>query len=309
MEVFMGFIKVLEGIRNPGLDIFFSLITKLGEEDIFIIISLFVFWCINKKKGFYLLVVGFAGTLANQFLKITFKIPRPWVKDPTFTIVESARESANGYSFPSGHTQTSVGVFGGLARAFKSNILRIICIALCVLIPLSRLYLGVHTLLDVSVSFILALIFIFVFYPFIEKNFDNKRKMNYLMIGMFVLCFLHLLYVTFYPGNTNIEASLYENAMKNAYKLMGCSIGVILAVIIDRKYIKFKTKAIWWVQLLKLVLGVVPILLIKSLLKQPLIDLCGNLYIANAIRYFLILFFACGIWPITFKYFSKIKKS
>lgn len=305
----MTFIRVLEGIRNPGLDLFFSLITKLGEEDIFIIISLFVFWCINKKKGFYLLVVGFAGTLANQFLKITFKVPRPWVKDPTFTIVESARESANGYSFPSGHTQTSVGVYGGLARAFKSNIFRIICILLCVLIPLSRLYLGVHTLLDVSVSFILALIFIFVFYPFIEKNFDNKKNMNYLMIGMFALCFLHLLYVTFYPGNINIEASLYENAMKNAYKLMGCSVGVILAIIIDRKYIKFKTKAIWWVQILKLVLGVVPILLIKSLLKQPLIDLCGNLYIANAIRYFLILFFACGIWPITFKYFSKIKKS
>lgn len=305
----MTFIRVLEGIRNPGLDLFFSLITKLGEEDIFIIISLFVFWCINKKKGFYLLVVGFAGTLANQFLKITFKVPRPWVKDPTFTIVESARESANGYSFPSGHTQTSVGVYGGLARAFKSNIFRIICILLCVLIPLSRLYLGVHTLLDVSVSFILALIFIFVFYPFIEKNFDNKKNMNYLMIGMFVLCFLHLLYVTFYPGNINIEASLYENAMKNAYKLMGCSVGVILAIIIDRKYIKFKTKATWWVQVLKLVLGIVPILLIKSLLKQPLIDLCGNLYIANAIRYFLILFFACGIWPITFKYFSKIKKS
>lgn len=305
----MNFIKVLEGIRTPGLDLFFLLITKLGEEDIFIIISLFVFWCINKKKGFYLLLVGFAGTLTNQFLKITFKIPRPWVKDPTFTIVESARESASGYSFPSGHTQTSVGVYGGLARAFKSNIFRMVCILLCILIPLSRLYLGVHTLLDVSVSFGLALVFIFVFYPFIEKNFDNKMKMNYLMITMFVLCFLHLLYVTFFPGNTNIEASLYENAMKNAYKLMGCSVGVILAIIIDREFINFKTKAVWWVQILKLVLGVVPILLIKSLLKQPLIDLCDNLYIANAIRYFLILFFACGIWPITFKYFAKIKKS
>ena len=37
------------------------------------------------------------------------------------------------------------------------------------------------------------------------------------MIGMFILCFPHLLYVTFYPGNINIEASLYENAMKNAF--------------------------------------------------------------------------------------------
>lgn len=303
----MEFISFLEGIRTPVLDMFFSLITKLGEEDIFIIISLFIFWCINKKKGFYLLVVGFAGTLANQFLKITFKVPRPWVKDSTFTIVESARESADGYSFPSGHTQTSVGVYGGLARTFKSNLLRIICILLCILIPLSRLYLGVHTLLDVSVSIILAIAFIYVLYPFIDKNFNNKKKMNVLMIIMFILCFVHLLYVQFNPSNKLIELELYENAMKNAYKLIGCSVGVIIALILDRKYIKFDTKAVWWVQIIKLILGIIPILLIKTLLKQPLIDLFDNLYIANAVRYFLILFFACGIWPLTFKYFKKIK--
>lgn len=304
----MEVIKLLETIRTPFLDTFFSLITKLGEEDIFIIISLFVFWCINKKKGFYLLFVGFAGTLINQFLKITFKVPRPWIKDPTFTIVESVKDSASGFSFPSGHTQTSVGVYGGLAKAFKSKILRIICISLCLLIPLSRLYLGVHTFEDVIISVLLAITFVFVFYPFIDKNFNNKKKMNYLMITMFILCLAHLLYVQFSPSNKLIEISLYENAMKNAYKLIGCSAGVILALILDRKYIKFNTKAVWWAQILKLVLGIIPILIIKSVLKQPLIDLFGNLYIANAIRYFLILFFACGIWPLTFKYFSKTKR-
>lgn len=303
----MEFIRLLEGIRTPFLDFFFSLITKFGEEDIFIIISLFVFWCINKKKGFYLLVVGFAGTLINQFLKITFKIPRPWVKDPSFTIVESSRDSASGYSFPSGHTQTSVGVYGGLARAFKSKMLKIVCIILCILIPLSRLYLGVHTTLDVSVSIIFALLFVFILYPFIDKNFTNKKKMNLLMVVMLILCLAHLLYVQCFPANKAIEFELYENAMKNAYKLLGCSIGVIVAFVLDRKYIKFDTKSVWWAQILKLVLGIIPILLIKTLLKQPLIDLFDNLYIANAVRYFLILFFACGIWPLTFKYFKKIK--
>lgn len=301
----MEIIKLLETIRTPFFDLFFSLITKFGEEDIFIIISLFIFWCINKKKGFYLLVVGFVGTLFNQFLKITFKVPRPWVRDPSLTIVESARESASGYSFPSGHTQTAIGTFGGLIRVFKAKIIRFICIILCILVPLSRLYLGVHTFLDVFISMISSIFFIFLFYPFIDKNFNNKKKMNLLLSVMFILCFIHLLYISFSPNNLNIDFLLRNNALKNSYKLLGSSLGVILAFIIDRKYIKFDTKARWYIQIIKFAFGIISILLIKILLKQPLIDLCDNLYIANAIRYFLILFFACGIWPISFKYFNK----
>ena len=107
----MGFLKFLEGIRNPVLDVFFSLITHLGEETVFMAVAIIVFWCFSKKDGYYLLSVGFIGTVLNQFLKLLFRIPRPWVKDPTFTIVESARAEATGYSFPSGHTQSAIGNF------------------------------------------------------------------------------------------------------------------------------------------------------------------------------------------------------
>ena len=47
-------------------------------------------------------------------MKLSFQIPRPWVLDPNFTIVEQAREAATGYSFPSGHSQSAVGTFGAL---------------------------------------------------------------------------------------------------------------------------------------------------------------------------------------------------
>ena len=46
----------------------------------------------------------FLSGLVIQGLKITFRIPRPWVLDPLFEPVESAIEGATGYSFPSGHT-------------------------------------------------------------------------------------------------------------------------------------------------------------------------------------------------------------
>ena len=109
----------LEGIRSPFLDTFFSLITHLGSETLFLAIAIIVFWCFSKTKGYYLMTVGFFGTLINQFLKLLCRIPRPWVKDPNFTIVEAAREEATGYSFPSGPTQNAVSVLGCPARSFN----------------------------------------------------------------------------------------------------------------------------------------------------------------------------------------------
>ena len=130
----MDFLYFLEGLRNPVCDAFFSVVTQLGEETVFILLGLLFFWCINKWEGYYILTVGLIGTVINQFLKLWFRIPRPWVRDPNFTIVESARAEATGYSFPSGHTQSAIGSFGSIARWNKHTLLRCLCIAACVYI-------------------------------------------------------------------------------------------------------------------------------------------------------------------------------
>ena len=51
----MNFLRFLEGLRTPVGDIFFSTITHLGEETIFIVVGLLYFWCINKKQGYFIL--------------------------------------------------------------------------------------------------------------------------------------------------------------------------------------------------------------------------------------------------------------
>ena len=109
-----------ESIRMPILDTLMSLITHLGEETFFMVAALYVFWCVDKRRGYYLLSVGFAGTLVSQWLKIACRIPRPWVRDPNFTIVESARAQAGGYSFPSGHTQSAVGWCSPCTRSSRA---------------------------------------------------------------------------------------------------------------------------------------------------------------------------------------------
>ena len=305
----MEILRFLEGIRNPFLDSFFSLVTHLGEETFFIVLGIIFFWCIDKKEGYYILSVGFIGTIINQFLKLLFRIPRPWVKDENFTIVESARSEATGYSFPSGHTQSSVGVFGSIARYEKAKWLRIICVALCVLVPLSRLYLGVHTPLDVGVSLVIALILIFVLFPFIQNCFENTKKMRILFVGMIILSVLYLAFVYFYNFPKETDAENLAHGIKNAYTLLGCTVVVWIGFEVDRKYINFETKGNFLCQVLKFVVGLVPLLAIKEGLKYPFNLLFGISYIADGVRYLILVVFAVCVWPLTFNWFRKITKS
>ena len=183
----MSFLYWLESIRCPFLDAVMQAFTCFGEELAFLLLALTIFWCVSKEEGYYLLFVGFFGTALNQFLKLLCRIPRPWVRDPSFTIVESARSGAGGYSFPSGHTQNAVGTLGGIARWHKNRALRIVCIVLAALTAFSRMYLGVHTPLDVSVAAVTAVVLIFVIYPIVRSAAEDPKKMAVLLGVMTVV--------------------------------------------------------------------------------------------------------------------------
>ena len=135
----MSFLYWLEDLRVPIINEFMLAITYLGDEIAFLVVALVLIWCVDKRTGYYVLSVGFLGTIANQFMKLWFRIPRPWVLDENFTILEQAREGASGYSFPSGHTQSSVGTFGAIAYITKNKLLRWISLAVVVLVPFSSL--------------------------------------------------------------------------------------------------------------------------------------------------------------------------
>lgn len=301
----MQLLYALQEIRSPALDAVMQLITRLGEETIFMVAAIVVFWCISKKGGYYLLSVGFLGTVANQWLKIVFRIPRPWVLDPNFEIVESAREAATGYSFPSGHTQSAVGTFGGIARMTKDKVLRWVCIALALLVSFSRMYLGVHTPLDVGVSLVVATVLVLVLWPVVEAADEKPAVLGWLLAALLVISGAFVVFLKVFPFPADVDAENLAHAVENAWKLTGAIAGMLIAWWVDGKFIRFEVKAVWWAQLLKVALGLAVVVGIKSGLKAPLIALIGNVGIANAVRYGLMVVFAGAVWPMTFRFWGK----
>lgn len=304
----MELLYALESIRTPVLNKIMALVTNLGGESVFIAAGIIVFWCLSKQCGYYMMTVGFAGTILNQFLKLLFRIPRPWVQDPNFTIVESARAEATGYSFPSGHTQNAFATLGAPARFYKNTAVRIVLVLLIALTAFSRMYVGVHTPLDVGVSLIIGTILVFVIYPFFRDMDENPKKV-YIIFGVFIaMAAAFVMFVELYDFPADIDQGNYASGLKNAYLILFCSVGLLLTFIVDRKYVHFPTKAVWWAQIIKVVVGLGILMGLKAVLKAPLLALFGGHSVAHGVRYFIVILFAGILWPMTFKYFARLGK-
>lgn len=298
----MELLYMLEKIRMPGLNEFMLTITRLGEETAFLVLALIVFWCVDKKRGYLLMSVGFLGTMANQFMKLWFRIPRPWVLDENFTILEAAREAATGYSFPSGHTTSAVGTFGSIAATAKHRWTVWLCVVLAVLVGFSRMYIGVHTPQDVIVGALTSLMLILA----LRKCVNSHSGMKALIALMIAAAIGLLVFVEKYPFPGNTDAHNLESGLKNAYTMIGCMTGVAIVYTGERKFVDFSTEAVWWAQLLKAVLGFGLVLAVKEGLRAPLEALLGDPLPARAVRYFLLVVTAGLIWPLSFRFFAKL---
>ena len=295
----MKVLYALESIRMPWLDTVMAAITHLGEETVFMVAALFVFWCVSKRHGYYLLAIGFAGTVLNQFLKLLFRIPRPWVLDSDFTIVESARAQATGYSFPSGHSQNAIGTFGGIARFTRRKWVRAAAIVVAVLVPLSRMYLGVHTPLDVGVAAVIAVALVFALYPLMERSDSRHGVMGAVLAVMLALAVGYLLFVSLYPFPADVDAANLASGVENAWKLLGATVGMLVGWWLDVRFIHFDTRAVWYVQIIKLVGGLALLLGIRAVLKAPLAAALGA-GAGGAVRYGVMVLFAAAVWPMVF---------
>ena len=132
-----------QSIANPFLDVLMNLVSMAGEIIIPLFIILLVYWCIDKKRGYAVTLSMLTALITTQIVTAIVRYPRPVMVYPEL-IGGGRLETATGYSFPSGHSTGASSFYGSLAVLFRSRILRAIAIILIVMVPVSRMYLGVH---------------------------------------------------------------------------------------------------------------------------------------------------------------------
>ena len=303
-----SFLYLLEELRTPFLSSLISLLTQLGSEVVFMAVAIVLYWCVDKKKGLTVLCAGFIGIFTCELAKLIFRVPRPWVRDPSFSIVESARAGATGYSFPSGHTVNASVYSGSLFLQTKKTALRTLYVVLAAVVAFSRLYLGVHTPADVAAGLAVGLAAAFAAWA-LFRRYSSRPRFRYMILGAMLL--LSVLYVVClhslrWPADT--DAAIRASAVKNSWTLVGCSAAMLIAVFADDRRLRFRTKAPFAGQVLKAVIGLAITVALRMVLKQPLNALFGGSGVATAVRYFIMVLFAGAVWPLTFPLWEKVGK-
>ena len=285
----LAILQTIQSFKNPFLDVFFEFITILGEEVFLTLIFTALYWCINKKSGEYMGFAIFSSICANGLLKDTFKIQRPIGEIGIETI---RPETATGYSFPSGHTQTSTTFYSSLYFTIKDTMqkkslsisLMVVGIVMSLLVGFSRLYLGVHYPKDMLGGLIFGFSIAFVSYK-LFTYFDKKDK----------LCLLYTLTTLF------MLLMLFFATSEDYFKAVALLFGFTVSMAIEKKYIHFTTQISNKQKFLRWICGLV--------LMGGVMLLCDTLFpdtkLFDFIKYSGVSFTGIAIYPYLFTQFER----
>lgn len=293
----MELLLFLESLRNPIANTFFEFVTFFGSQNFLLPLICLIYWCINKDIAYKLSFSFFTSGLFIQALKVTFRIPRPWVRWNNLHPYEAAVPGATGYSFPSGHTQGAASFFSSLGFHFKKNIAWILSGSMIALVIFSRLYLGVHTLQDVLISFVLTFLLTLGISKIYYTILTDEKKRPAVAFILLALSLFTLLY-SFYSIHTGAAKKDALDCLKAGAAGIGFSIGWYL----EKTYINFsETTGSPLRKTIRFMIGLCGVLVIKSGVKVIL----GPSMAADIIRYTLLVLWIVAIYPYFLKKISQ----
>lgn len=294
----MNFLWALSEIRTPFLDTLFQFITYFGQELLLIGVICALYWCVDKKLATQIGFTYVTAGLCVQGLKITFRIPRPWVLDPDFKAVESAIPAATGYSFPSGHTQGGTSLFAPLALNAKKLSIKLLCTAAFLLIGFSRMYLGCHTPKDVLTAIGVSLLFSWLIWKYKDLFVgpDSHVGLIALLVTAAAAGICIYSYILYHGGV--IEARYASDC----FKASGAALGFAAGWYLEQKYLDFSahtgTRA---EKILRFIAG----LAVTAALQFGLKALIGHTLAGKTIQHFIVILWIIFLYPCIF---SKLKK-
>lgn len=259
-------IQSVQALGNQVLDAFFKAITLVGDDKFALLIVPFLYWALDKALALRMGFLYLGSAYVNTVLKAVFAVPRP---SATAVRVITAAE---GYSFPSGHAQTTATVWGYLATQVHRTWFRILASVVIVLVALSRVYLGVHYPQDVIAGTAIALVLVAV-YNWLLSTYAGRIRLSF-PAKLVLAVAVPLVLLALHP-ETDTGSS------------MGTLLGLGVGVILEGEWVRFSSAGPWLKRIARFLVGVVVLLGLYFGLKAALPEGLGF----RVLRYALI-----GLW-------------
>ncbi|MHB8134252.1 MAG: phosphatase PAP2 family protein [Anaerolineaceae bacterium] len=138
----------------------------LGDEEFYLVVMPAIYWCYDSSIGLRVGLLLMLSNSVNGFFKFLFHSPRPfWITGQVNPMV-----SESSFGVPSGHAQNAASIWGYFAILSKKTWIRVVFILIIFLIGLSRLYLGVHFIVDVLAGWLLGGLVLWLFTKYFGKT-------------------------------------------------------------------------------------------------------------------------------------------
>ena len=269
-----------------------------------LLIPVFVYWCISKRGGMFLMLSLAVSNFLNDIIKMTFCVYRPFMRDAR---VIPMGHKPSGYSFPSGHTMTAAPICLGLAvlSRKKSRLFSWLCVVMVLLVMFSRNYLGVHTPQDVIVGLAAG---VAVLYAVSVMMSHHERENLFMLLGI-VAVIAGLAYVSLksYPQDYGANGKLLVNAVgkiDDLYLYGGNLAGLIIGRLIERRCVKFRASGLNVKGVTVSCVGLVLYYALYFTVRKdcvrfltPFITEWGGMFI----HAFVSMIFAAAVWPFVIK--------
>lgn len=195
----------LQSLESTWLTLLMQYISQMGYQPFYIAVLLTVIFGVDTRRGLWVLQILMWVGIMTTFFKEVVALPRPldvdntlkfmgtnynqtnllfsmrgadsfWAMLPSDVIAYYQENRLKSFGFPSGHVSGAVAFFGGLALAFPLPAVRVIAVIICLLMPVSRLYLGVHFLADVVGGFLIGSAGLAALQIWMHRSFSGNHQ-------------------------------------------------------------------------------------------------------------------------------------
>jgi membrane-associated phospholipid phosphatase len=137
---------------EPTLTAFMHVMSFIGSAGCYLPVLVVLFWCVSPRRAAPAVVVLAMSGALNTMLKLVFNAPRPFWTDQSIT----AHEARSTFGMPSGHAQGSTVAYGLLGLHLRRTVVWALIVVVVVLVGVSRVYLGVHSLGQVVAGWLIG---------------------------------------------------------------------------------------------------------------------------------------------------------